>query len=1849
MTMPKMQDLPVPPKDLAGYIAAHPEVSMSDILKPFRQYEAELRTVFAQDRANPALEDPHLNVLPLFNQNTKLITTRARDLEHETDEEKSCYIMPLPADKRRPHGSPAVVGSIKEFKKNFAIFSESSLADLNWDNVVAAGSSVVNCLVPVPAEFNTTKRKLREYYHEKFCPASDVDLFLYGLTHDEAIDKIKEIERAIRDAILTEVTVVRTKYAITIVSQYPTRHIVLRVYKSVGEILTGFDIDAAGGAYDGKQVYVTPRALGSYITQINHIDLSRRSPSYENRLSKYSHRNFEVYWPDLERSRIDPTIFERSFQRTLGLARLLVLERLPTSSARETYMNKRRQERGRPTFQSTAYYGRLGGNIKDHYEDEVADWVDEGDVSNYHTFTVPYGEKFHAKKIEKLCYTRDLLLNAEWNQPKEREVYLHRHPAFFGRVEDVIEDCCGSCPAPVTPEEKEAAEKEAEIYISGKVLFLIDNPGRQQIGSFNPLTDDDWTDMAYIGNTARLCHSIIDGDVEDVKSWLAQEDANPNKRDYTGRSPLHLAVMSSTPEVVRCLVDGGARITARLADGRTALHLAAEGGKAEMVKILMEKSTANEEEYEEQQTQLRAAKFGGGNHDTGAQHAKKAGEKGEGDHREGDDEDDSDEPDSEMASDSDAELLDGDETEVDSASIATGSFVKVKKDDREVGKDIVPEEALDEPDFYKIDVLSWDIPCSPLHFAIAGGHEEVVSILCEFGADAILPVKFLNSDKEPTNAILTLALALGLPLEKAKSMARLLLRLGASSSQADLHSCTAFHRYVEHAETEMIDTLWELDKSGVKAALNHLILGSSYWSPSAVSPLHTAIGNRDSILVMKLLEAGANPDIDFESWLRAAKFSPSLEKQLQSYEQNKVLYHRSVEQPLMVALRSSPEPDVALRLLEGGADPNTMTPISYQLVREDWQRGHKKGETALDVVREYIENLRKYAGEKFSQSAPELQQGMDEYLASLDTGSYLYWLASEDVKTQKKSHEEAMKKYKEEVKKFEEQRGVAEKKQAIEEALAVMEKIEALLLEKGAKTFKELHPDIKTGFYENNSYNRGRPTIDDVKGAYKYSLTFHNTTDVTEKSRQAYQELFEAAWAGDLEKIKYLTTTCWDKDQTEPPLKIAVKDNTNSSPVSIAFLRGHVAVARAALDIAEAQYSPAEKENKRFHMEQSNRDGDDDEEYDSEEDDEDDDDDSEPRIVSRNVDKKFTIDNIGQVSMQVKSRTRPLEMLLWNCQTFHTDKDSNAGKPIAACGTAGLLEFVMHHDDHAGLKTLLDWGEHFASRKLEGDEDEDTPVTGLFNFPEREFQFAVENGKTQMLAEIIKRTGAGIPLAHLVKKSGVEMKEKPKFYQGLTVYGKKRKDWANAGRALVVRATGTKAPPLLNAALAVSIESVEWFFGDAPFRHYAEFCNSKAALADPRLKHLSQAPGGLERAVSQWLGAQNEIVLHLPVMARPGPDANKLISYIIQAHPETLEVKNSDGETPLMTACHFGRTDFVRLLIDAGADQSVHNKTGGNLLHTAVSGLPRAKQLEKLVQLFDKDLLPHLFVSRTNLQANTDNYGNSKSGQTPLHAFVSATASGGLYSARANYYKTEADWLATLGLLLRLGGQQQLQILDGAGDTVLHTAVMAGSAPLTRALLTACPALLWRENAVGRTPAEVARDRITTMLFHAPRVPQLPSRNDMAKASSLVERKPEELISYSEKKKKLAVERKESDAELVWKVCSEFMQNQLPGGTGKRRLVSLGEANDVAKRLGERYSSAKYFNTRARWRQGGDDDDKDDDEEEPQDEAEKEQRASDQADFSVVTKNNRISSRWLCEKCFHSGTNCRCTEDDNKA
>ncbi|KAH7026489.1 uncharacterized protein B0I36DRAFT_273482 [Microdochium trichocladiopsis] len=1754
MATTELPKLPAAHNELANYIASNPDTPLTKLMAPYREFEAHLREVYAQDRSNPLLTDPYLNVLPLFTKDTPNIKTRARNLDAESEEEKGRYIMALPEDKRRAHGSPAVVENLKEFRNNFSIFSESSLADMNWDNVVAAGSSVVNCILPVPAEYKKSKRALRQYYHEKFCPASDVDLFLYGLNEEEAIEKIKDIEARIKDAILSETTVVRTKNAITICSQYPTRHIqiVLRVYKSISEILTGFDIDCACAAYDGSQVYCVPRALASYITQINPIDLSRRSPSYENRLSKYSHRNFEVYWPELDRSRVDPTIYERSFQRTLGLARLLVLERLPTTNAREQYQRKRREERGRPEL-GARFQHRLFGNIKDNHEDEVADWVGEDEVSNYHTFTVPYGARFNAKKIEKLCYTKDLLLNAEWNQQKDRKVYLHRHPAFFGRVIDVIGDCCGTCPSPVTTEEKEIAEKESEIYCSGNVSFRIDDPGRQQIGSFNPLTEDDWTEMAYVGNTARLCQAIVDGDLEHVEDWLAQEGADPNTRDYTGRTPLHLAVTSSTVEIVKCLVDHGARLVARLADGQTALHLAAARGNVEMVKLLLEKSNANEEEEEDKLDQRRKAR------DVSTQEPEESSIAKE-------EETDSDAGDEDG---SDGELIGEDDISDDGVqSAVTGSFVKLAKDDDAAKKDEAArlDDDSNDPDFYKIDVVAWDSKCSPLHLAILGGHCDVVKVLCqEFGADVLLPVKIGDgSYSDPHNAILTLVLALSLPLDRATEMAKTLLSLGATSSQADAQGVTAFHRFVKSGGPALVDILYENDANGLKTAVGHIAMSGSSWNPKATAPLNTAIAQGNSVLVLKLLEAGAKPQIDFDTWLKSAKFS--FDKHLGNFESNQEHFRNGTDQPLITAIRSE-NPAIALELLERGADPNVLTKSSWEVVNKDWARRYNKGRAAIDVAKDSLEKLRRYRGEKLdfnklnnkstrvkeSASVVEAPKGpieTDSFLSRFDKDTYQHWAVSSDIQYRVRYHEKELERFEKDRAAKANAAGLKEKQEAIDDLIAQLERVVSALEAKGAKSFKEQYPEIQ------DKTDSIKSAKDESQTPYQFEFNFNGVKDLTEARKAAYIELFEACWRGDIEGIKKYTLTSWDGEDKESPLQIAVSDNKSNNPFSLAFLRGHWDAAKAVLEIAQAQWTPKEAENARYKMTRDDDEEDSCEDSDAESGDE-------PEVYKEVVIDQVTIDNIGQISMQVNSHVLPTTMLEWAVPVM-TGVD---GQPHDQSSSYYLLHYAIAKGDLQQFKFLVDLYAHYTTQQPADDDDGSDGARKVFVFPVDRFNDVIKYGRTDMLTEIIKTTGAGLPFDELVKKSGTEMKTKPRYYQGLSVYGKKRADWANAGRNLVVKPTGPKASPLLTAAMQGSLTSLEWFASDTPLRYYTEFGSSKAAQGHPSVKHLRAVEGRFDRAIAKWLGMQSDLVLHCAVMGPLKDEQNRLIEYLTKTYPSSLETKSNEGYTPLFLAFLLGRVEYAKILIDAQADISVKDKKFNNLIHAALTNKPeKADRLRKLLELLEPDMRSHLFMQRNGL---------AHGGDTPLHFWLQ---NANQLSYRWQYNDHYGSYRSELGAedktnvqilkaLLDISKGQELEILNSAGNTILHTAVLRQIPVQMALIIDANPKLLFRENAVGRTPPEIAYDRY----IHEKVSSVTPIEDNVVDLTDLPSKEPSYFLhKVADKHKKFRTRK-----ELTWEVCAQHLDKHKDGA--KRRLVSLNEANDVAIRIGESYTGQRYF------------------------------------------------------------------------
>ena len=166
-------------------LASGPGVSLDAVLQPSLDDESALRRLFATDKAHPRLADIHVGLVDVFAAPAAARTTRARVVPDDAALAAN-YVLPLSDARRRKEGAPATVPDLDAFKKSWRLFTEGSLSQLtDWNNVVAAGGSVLACLSPLPDAAKVTKRTTRKYFHEAAYPSSDIDLFLWGLTPEQ--------------------------------------------------------------------------------------------------------------------------------------------------------------------------------------------------------------------------------------------------------------------------------------------------------------------------------------------------------------------------------------------------------------------------------------------------------------------------------------------------------------------------------------------------------------------------------------------------------------------------------------------------------------------------------------------------------------------------------------------------------------------------------------------------------------------------------------------------------------------------------------------------------------------------------------------------------------------------------------------------------------------------------------------------------------------------------------------------------------------------------------------------------------------------------------------------------------------------------------------------------------------------------------------------------------------------------------------------------------------------------------------------------------------------------------------------------------------------------------------------------------------------------------------------------------------------------------------------------------------------------------------------------------------------------------------------------------------------------
>lgn len=156
---------------------------------------------------------------------------------------------------------------------------------------------------------------------------SDSDIFIYGLTPEQATQKAIDVLSAIVDrhkSILqrkyqkelkmfeegnqyltpyrpnSEYYVMRNKHTISLIIDEKYKYqVILRLYKSASEILHGFDMGSAAVGFNGKHVLFTTLSKFAYEYHANIIDTTRRSTTYEIRLQKYFNRGFAIVLPNL--------------------------------------------------------------------------------------------------------------------------------------------------------------------------------------------------------------------------------------------------------------------------------------------------------------------------------------------------------------------------------------------------------------------------------------------------------------------------------------------------------------------------------------------------------------------------------------------------------------------------------------------------------------------------------------------------------------------------------------------------------------------------------------------------------------------------------------------------------------------------------------------------------------------------------------------------------------------------------------------------------------------------------------------------------------------------------------------------------------------------------------------------------------------------------------------------------------------------------------------------------------------------------------------------------------------------------------------------------------------------------------------------------------------------------------------------------------------------------------------------------------------------------------------------------------------------------------------------------------
>lgn len=298
-------------------------------------------------------------------------------------------------------------------------------------------------------------------------------------------------------------------------------------------------------------------------------------------------------------------------------------------------------------------------------------------------------------------------------------------------------------------------------------------------------------------------------------------------------------------------------------------------------------------------------------------------------------------------------------------------------------------------------------------------------------------------------------------------------------------------------------------------------------------------------------------------------------------------------------------------------------------------------------------------------------------------------------------------------------------------------------------------------------------------------------------------------------------------------------------------------------------------------------------------------------------------------------------------------------------------------------------------------------------------------------------------------------------------------------------------------------------------------------------------------------------------MARPTEESEQLVKYLVEHYPACLETKSLRGYTPVALAFALQRTNIAKILIDAGADQTTRDCSGNNLIHLLLGDINRSPRATPegtkfLLGLLDPRLVPSLLTERSSEDPGS---------LTPISRWIHQIYRLDLHTYSSRENEETDNELGILRVLLDFAestGQKHLELLDGAGNTPLHNAVKGHLPQNLKLMIERRPDLLHRESATGNTPFEMAVDAWVDEVSKSP--PTIPTED----SSSWSDREKHEYKDLINGSPESFAEEKDKDPRTARQIiCDLCRKHSQPGGQ-KRKLVTLYEANEVAKRLAAR-------------------------------------------------------------------------------